>query len=182
MFDSQYIKRPPMQKTKNTIPATIFLGLTIGLTTILGYNTYIWINISDLYRNLDKNTTIDNVEIITKNDTNLTVNINITITNPYTCTHIDTYIAIKAIKINEKFISLEDYYHGQLPGTFIAGFYIPPGSKATASFNFDISQSSLNMQENQNITLYIRLLAATIINQGKPQTVEFTKQYRTQQT
>jgi len=165
-----------MKEKREKALIVIFLGLTTGLAIFLGYTTYVWVTIGNIFNNLDENTTINNIEISTQNNTT-SMNVTITIANPYACSHVNIYIVLKALTIDNKTISLYDYYKGQLSGTF-GNLHVPPNSNATIKFKFNLPQNSLDIQEPQNITLNIRILATTIINEGKPQTIEFEKHYQ----
>jgi hypothetical protein len=167
-----------MNRKIKTAPTLIFLGLTIGSIIFLGYTTHVWISVGTFFNSLDENTKIDNIEISKQNNTTA-MNVTITITNPMIFSYINTYIAIKSLIIDDKLISLEDYYEGQLPGTF-GNLHAPANSKATKNFNFKLSQNLSSIQEYQSIKLNIHLLGTTIVNEGKPQTIDFSKQYQLQ--
>jgi hypothetical protein len=155
----------------------IFLGLTVGLAAFLCYTIYVWIGVGNLLRSLDDNTTIDNMEISTQNNTT-SMNATITITNCFAGSYIKIYIAIKALTINGKTpISLYDLYEGQLPGTF-GNIYISPLSNASIKLSFNLPSDSLKTEDLQNLTLNIRILATTVVNEGRPQTIDFEKRYR----
>jgi len=166
-----------MKREMKTASILMFLGLTIGLIIFLGYTTQVWTSVGTLFDGLDENTTIDNIEISTQNNTTA-MNVTITITNPMLFSHINTYIAIKSLIIDNELIPLEDYYEGQLPGTF-GNLHAPPNSKATKKFDFKLPQNP-STQEYQSITLNIRFLVTTVVNEGSPQTIEFSKQYQLQ--
>jgi hypothetical protein len=169
-----------MKEKMEKAPILIFLGLTIGLTTFLGYTTYVWISVGTLFNTLDQNTTIDNIQISTQNNST-SMNVTITITNPLVFSYVNTYISIESLITDNKSISLEDYYKGQLPGTF-GNLHIPPNSKTTIKLGFKLPQNSSSIQESRSITLNIRLLATTAVNEGSPQTIDFAKQYQLQNT
>jgi hypothetical protein len=154
----------------------IFLGATIVLATFLGYTTYIWISVGTLFNTMDQNTTIDNVQISTQNNSTF-MNVTIAIKNPLAFSHINVYIALKSLILGDESISLTNYYKGQLPGTF-GNLYIPSNSKATIKLGFELPQNSSSALEAQSITLIIRILATTAVNEGSPQTIDFAKQYQ----
>jgi len=167
------MKNEEKNKLYQKIMTTIILGTTFGSIIFLGYSTYLWINTVNLYRNLQYDITISEVQIFEKLG-NQIMNVTITVQNRLLGSHIKLYMAFKGIINEETTISLEDPYKG-LPSGAFKTVIIPQHSATMVKFCFPLPEDFPKIEGPVELKLIIRILASTILNEEQPQSFTIVK-------